>query len=401
MATTVSELFVPVPWGEIRGRVWGPKHGYPVLCLHGWADNCGSFDTLIPLLPKDYRYVALDLAGHGLSSHHPPGVFYSLLSYVADVRRVISSLRMTKLSIIGHSMGGHIAGLFSAIFPEMVDALVLLDAKQFVVTEMNEIASKMRQAMDENIQFEKQSKKRKVYTYEKALERLLAAIPITKQSAQILLERGLTSVEGGFSFSRDLRVNFKIVHRLSLEQSLELHSKTKASVLVILAEQGFFENKLASVVQDFKERNHTLTSHLFQQNYRKTQQMVMVVTSHPPPCSRRSSASSSCNTNSSMSWLFLDWFVPLYLLVSVLVLAGFGACLYFLEPGLQDAHKWNNKTVRHHPLVASVNCREDDKEEEDPYVTMYCLGSVYEGGGVSKRIVEGMKAGLLSVLYQT
>uniref|UniRef100_A0A3Q1EFG6 Uncharacterized protein n=1 Tax=Acanthochromis polyacanthus TaxID=80966 RepID=A0A3Q1EFG6_9TELE len=41
-----------------------------------------------------------------------------------------------------------------------------------------------------------------------------------------------------------------------------------------------------------------------------------------------------------MSWLFLDWFVPLYLLVSVLVLAGFGACLYFLEPGLQDAHKW-------------------------------------------------------------
>lgn len=65
-------------------------------------------------------------------------------------------------------------------------------------------------------------------------------------------------------------------------------------------------------------------------------------------------------SDSSMSWLFLDWFVPLYLLVSVLVLAGFGACLYFLEPGLQDAHKWSNKAVRHHPLVASVNCRDDD-----------------------------------------
>lgn len=65
-------------------------------------------------------------------------------------------------------------------------------------------------------------------------------------------------------------------------------------------------------------------------------------------------------SDTAMSWLFLDWFVPLYLLVSVLVLAGFGACLYFLEPGLQDAHKWSNKTVRHHPLVASVNCRDDD-----------------------------------------
>lgn len=48
----VSELSIPVPWGEIRGKTWGPEHGHPVLCLHGWADNCGSFNTLIPFLPK-------------------------------------------------------------------------------------------------------------------------------------------------------------------------------------------------------------------------------------------------------------------------------------------------------------------------------------------------------------
>lgn len=46
------ELSVPVPWGEIRGKIWGPDHGHPVLCVHGWADNCGTFNTLIPLLPK-------------------------------------------------------------------------------------------------------------------------------------------------------------------------------------------------------------------------------------------------------------------------------------------------------------------------------------------------------------
>lgn len=48
----VSELSVSVPWGEIRGKVWGPDQGRPVLCVHGWADNCGTFNTLIPLLPK-------------------------------------------------------------------------------------------------------------------------------------------------------------------------------------------------------------------------------------------------------------------------------------------------------------------------------------------------------------
>lgn len=60
----VSELRVPVPWGEIRGQVWGPDHGKPVLCLHGWSDNSGSFNTLIPLLPK------------GNPPHHHTHTFY-------------------------------------------------------------------------------------------------------------------------------------------------------------------------------------------------------------------------------------------------------------------------------------------------------------------------------------
>ncbi|MED6246641.1 hypothetical protein ATANTOWER_021195 [Ataeniobius toweri] len=84
--------------------------------------------------------------------------------------------------------------------------------------------------------------------------------------------------------------------------------------------------------------------------------LIHPLTCPPPP----STFPVPCALPAVMSWLFVDWFVPLYLLVSILVLAGFGACLYFLEPGLQDAHKWSNKTIRHHPLVASVNCRDDD-----------------------------------------
>ena len=36
----------------------------------------------------DHRYVAVDLSGHGKSSHRPSGALYSLAAYVADVRRV-------------------------------------------------------------------------------------------------------------------------------------------------------------------------------------------------------------------------------------------------------------------------------------------------------------------------
>lgn len=43
-----------------KGKIWGPPDGHPVLALHGWLDNAGTFDTLIPLLPPNLRIVAVD-----------------------------------------------------------------------------------------------------------------------------------------------------------------------------------------------------------------------------------------------------------------------------------------------------------------------------------------------------
>ncbi|KAM4584730.1 serine hydrolase-like protein [Odontesthes bonariensis] len=266
----VSDLSVPVPWGKIRGKAWGPDHGHPVLCLHGWADNCGTFDTLLPLLPKECRYVAVDLAGHGLSSHRPAGVLYAFPSYVMDVRRVVDALQWSRFSIIGHSMGGNIAGMFSALYPEMVDALILLDSYGFLPTDPKEMPRVLRQGLDEMIHFEKKMEdKKKVYTYEKAVERLLAGNrSLSEQSAKILLERGLVQVEGGVAFSRDFRINLKNIARISLEQSLELQSRIRASVMVILAESGFekmfaeSEQKkfTAALLRGYRDRNHTVVT---------------------------------------------------------------------------------------------------------------------------------------------
>ncbi|XP_013860420.1 serine hydrolase-like protein [Austrofundulus limnaeus] len=268
---TVSELSIPLPWGEIRGKIWGPDHGRPVLCLHGWADNCGTFNTLIPLLPKDFRYVAMDLPGHGCSSHRPPGILYSFLSYVMDVRRVVDALRWSKFSIIGHSMGGNIAGTFSAVYPEMVDTVVLVDSFGFLPTDLKELPEILKQGMDGMLEMEKQSKEKppKVYSYEKAVERLMAGNEsLTEKSAKILLERGLVQVEGGVVFSRDMRLHLRNIVRFSLEQNLDFQSRIEASVLVVLAEGGFGKllseddkkKFLSQIIQGYKDKNHTVVS---------------------------------------------------------------------------------------------------------------------------------------------
>ncbi|XP_053737146.1 serine hydrolase-like protein [Synchiropus splendidus] len=236
---TPEELHVRVPWGEIRGLVWGPEDGHPVLCLHGLADNCGSFSTLIPLLPPDFRYVAMDFPGHGRSSHRPPGTFYNLTAYVADVRRVVQALRWSHFTLMGHSMGGNVAGTFSALYPEMVENLVLLESFGFLPSEAAQVPARLRQVLDGMLQLESTEKKPKVYSYEGAAERLSVANPsLTPESVRVLLRRGLVDVDRGFQFSRDFALSLGNV-RISVEHMLQLQMKIRAAVLIVTADEGF------------------------------------------------------------------------------------------------------------------------------------------------------------------
>ena len=60
------------------GVWWGSKTKQPVLALHGWQDNAGTWDKLSPYLLPEISILAIDLPGHGLSSHYPPGQMYYL-----------------------------------------------------------------------------------------------------------------------------------------------------------------------------------------------------------------------------------------------------------------------------------------------------------------------------------
>ncbi|XP_056593471.1 serine hydrolase-like protein [Triplophysa dalaica] len=236
-----AEFNVTVPWGEIRGQVWGPAHGRPVLCLHGWADNSGTFNRLIPLLPNEWRFVAIDFPGHGLSSHRSAGCFYPFTLYVADVRRVIEALQWKRFSIIGHSMGGNVAGMFSALYPEMVEALVLLDSYGFFPTKLNSMMNYIKQGINQQVEYEIESneRKEKVYTYDKAKQRLMVANPsLSEESTEILLERAIREVKGGVVFNRDFRINLRNIAMVTPEHCLYMQSLIQARVMLLLASEG-------------------------------------------------------------------------------------------------------------------------------------------------------------------
>ena len=75
--------------------------GYPIICLHGLADNCDSFMPISPLLSQKHQYIALDAMGHGLTTHVPPGVVTNVWDFVLHIRRLAEYLNISKYLVTG------------------------------------------------------------------------------------------------------------------------------------------------------------------------------------------------------------------------------------------------------------------------------------------------------------
>ncbi|XP_068096336.1 serine hydrolase-like protein 2 isoform X2 [Hyperolius riggenbachi] len=194
MSSFLKELQFKVPWGHLAAKAWGSHDGCPILCLHGWLDNANTFDRLIPLLPKEYHYVALDFSGHGRSSHLPQGMRYQHLDYVTDIHRVVTALGWRKFSILGHSMGGVVGGLFASVFPDTVQHLVLLDSYGFFPIPSDLLMSHLKRAILHYSRLN-DANTAKVYTPEGALQRLLDGNPsLNTDTAKVLLQRGTKPV---------------------------------------------------------------------------------------------------------------------------------------------------------------------------------------------------------------
>ncbi len=100
--------------------------GTPVVLLHGLAGYAGEWDVLAGELSAGHRVVAVDQRGHGGSTRRPDDL--SRAAHVADVVAVVRELGLDRPALIGQSLGGHTAMLTAAAHPDLIRALVLVEA---------------------------------------------------------------------------------------------------------------------------------------------------------------------------------------------------------------------------------------------------------------------------------
>lgn len=107
----------------LRYQVTG-KTGDPVVLIHGLSGSWRWWRRQVPVLASRHRVYVVDLAGYG---HHLAWRQRSLgvREDAALIARWLAAHDLRRVTLIGHSMGGHIAMHVAALEPERVERLVL------------------------------------------------------------------------------------------------------------------------------------------------------------------------------------------------------------------------------------------------------------------------------------
>jgi pimeloyl-ACP methyl ester carboxylesterase len=102
----------------------GTPNGHNVMIFHGHNFAGFYFGNIIDALRKEgFRVIVVDQIGYGRSSK--PIMPYTLNDMARNSRAILTSLKIDKTMVIGHSMGGMLSARFSSLYPDVVERLVV------------------------------------------------------------------------------------------------------------------------------------------------------------------------------------------------------------------------------------------------------------------------------------
>jgi len=120
-----AEGFLKVNGLNLRILDWGGG-SLPILMLHGLRGYAETWAAVAAQLPDRFRPLALDQRGRG-GSDWGPWHGYWAEQYVSDLESVVDQLDLGRFVLLGHSMGGTNAIVYTARHPDRVAALVIED----------------------------------------------------------------------------------------------------------------------------------------------------------------------------------------------------------------------------------------------------------------------------------
>lgn len=229
----MRELSLELPHLTLAATSYGDPALPPLLAVHGWLDNAGSFSSLAPLLATRYHVVAIDLPGHGRSAHRAPGAWYHYIDYLSDLHGAAAALGWQRYTLLGHSLGGAIASMYAAAHPERIERLLLVESLGPLTQPPEASLEQLRKGLAER----ETAARKTLYVYpdvEAAVETRRRASGLSEPAARAIVERGVRAVDGGWSWSSDPRLTLASPLRYTETQIQAILRGIAAPTLMIL-----------------------------------------------------------------------------------------------------------------------------------------------------------------------
>jgi len=157
--------FVPIRRLRYHVRLWGePGPGkVPLVLVHGWMDVGASWQFMVDAFTRDHYVIAPDWRGYGLTGnddggaartgsgvYEPAADNYWFPDYLADLDLLLDHYAGAQpVDLVGHSMGGNIAMLYTGARPQRIRRLVNLEGFGMPATRPSQAPGRYAKWMDE------------------------------------------------------------------------------------------------------------------------------------------------------------------------------------------------------------------------------------------------------------
>jgi pimeloyl-ACP methyl ester carboxylesterase len=211
-----------------------------MILLHGWLDNAASFTPLFEHLQIDegegFKVIAIDLPGHGASSHRSDDAHYHFIDWIYDILVLFELNNWTGVHIVGHSMGGMIASVFAATFPEKVKSITLIDSIGLLHNDEQDSTLQVRKGLLSRLKTP--STRNKKLSIDRVIKARMLISDLEYHHAKMILARNIISTDGELQWRSDRKLSSVSPYRFTLSQCKQLISDIKVPVQIIYGSKG-------------------------------------------------------------------------------------------------------------------------------------------------------------------
>ncbi|KFV98611.1 Monoacylglycerol lipase ABHD6, partial [Fulmarus glacialis] len=129
-----------------RGR---PGYRPSILMLHGFSAHKDMWLSIVKFLPKNLHLVCVDMPGHEGTTRSALDD-YSISGQAKRIHQFVECIKLNRrpFHLVGTSMGGNVAGVYAAQYPEDICSLTLICPAGLPSTTDSKFIKQLRELQD-------------------------------------------------------------------------------------------------------------------------------------------------------------------------------------------------------------------------------------------------------------